>query len=104
MWDTPRVSPRREGSSRHRADIHLRWRPDARRHEGDSLVTGVPGRADPGHRHTHLWALNVKSRTLRAEIDLPNPGGQLLPGMYAYANVIIERPGVRALPVVRPDP
>jgi RND family efflux transporter MFP subunit len=45
------------------------------------------------------WALNVKSRTLRAEIDLPNPGSQLLPGMYAYANVIIERPDVRALPV-----
>ena len=45
------------------------------------------------------WALNVKSRTLRAEIDLPNPGSQLLPGMYAYAKVIIERPGVRALPL-----
>ncbi len=39
------------------------------------------------------WALNVKSRTLRAEIDLPNPNSQLLPGMYAYAKVIIERPG-----------
>src|SRR5207248_3297586 len=36
--------------------------------------------------------------TLRAEIDLPNPGSELLPGMYAYTNVIIERPGVRALP------
>ena len=45
------------------------------------------------------WALNVKSRTLRAEIDLPNPGGQLLPGMYAYAKVIIERPNARTLPV-----
>ena len=45
------------------------------------------------------WALNTKSRTLRAEIDLPNPGSQLLPGMYAYAKVIIERPGVRALPL-----
>jgi multidrug efflux pump subunit AcrA (membrane-fusion protein) len=45
------------------------------------------------------WALNPKSRTLRAEIDLPNPGSQLLPGMYAYARVTIERPGVRALPV-----
>ena len=42
--------------------------------------------------------LNMKSRTLRAEIDLPNPGGQLLPGIYAYVNLIIERPGVRALP------
>jgi RND family efflux transporter MFP subunit len=45
------------------------------------------------------WALNITSRTLRAEIDLPNPGSQLLPGMYAYAKVIIERPGVKALPV-----
>ena len=53
----------------------------------------------PGTVTRTSWALNVKSRTLRAEIDLPNPGGQLLPGMYAYANVIIERPGVRALPL-----
>ncbi len=45
------------------------------------------------------WALDIQSRTLRAEIDLPNPGSQLLPGMYAYAKVMIERPGVRALPV-----
>lgn len=44
------------------------------------------------------WALNVTSRTLRAEIDLHNPESQLLPGMYAYAYVIIERPNVRALP------
>lgn len=69
------------------------------------------------------WALNVQSRTLRAEIDLPNTGGNLipddlpattrqalaqvklpetnteiLPGMYAYGRVIIERPQVRALP------
>jgi HlyD family secretion protein len=45
------------------------------------------------------WALNVKSRTLRAEIDLPNTDGQILPGMYAYGKVIIERPNVRALPL-----
>ena len=45
------------------------------------------------------WALNVKSRTLRAEIDIPNSGTQILPGMYAYGKVIIERPGVRALPI-----
>ena len=44
------------------------------------------------------WALNVKSRTLRAEVDLPNPESRLLPGMYAYAKVIIERPDVLALP------
>ena len=53
----------------------------------------------PGTVTRTSWALNVKSRTLRAEIDLPNPGSQLLPGMYSYAKVIIERPDVRALPV-----
>jgi multidrug efflux pump subunit AcrA (membrane-fusion protein) len=45
------------------------------------------------------WALNVQSRTLRAEIDLANTDGQILPGMYAYGKVIIEHPGVRALPL-----
>jgi HlyD family secretion protein len=44
------------------------------------------------------WALNVKSRTMRAEIDLPNPGSKILPGMYAYGKVVVERPGVHALP------
>ncbi len=45
------------------------------------------------------WALNIKSRTLRTEIDLPNPGGRLLPGMYAYSKVMIEHKGVRAIPL-----
>jgi HlyD family secretion protein len=52
----------------------------------------------PGTVTRTSWALNVKSRTLRAEIDLPNPDSQLLPGMYAYGKVVIHRPGVRALP------
>jgi multidrug efflux pump subunit AcrA (membrane-fusion protein) len=45
------------------------------------------------------WAVNVTSRTLRAEIDLPNPESRILPGMYAYGKVKIERPDVRALPL-----
>jgi HlyD family secretion protein len=53
----------------------------------------------PGNVTRTAWALNVKSRTLRAEIDLPNTGAQILPGMYAYAEVIVERPGVRTLPL-----
>ncbi len=44
------------------------------------------------------WALNVRTRTLRAEIDLPNEGARLLPGMYAYGYVKIKRPGVLVLP------
>lgn len=51
----------------------------------------------PGSVTRTSWALNVKSRTLRAEIDLPNDG-KLLPGMYAYGDIVVERPGVRAVP------
>ena len=50
---------------------------------------------------TVVGTSNVKSRTLRAEIDMPNTGLRLLPGMYAYGKVIIERKGVRALPIDR---
>jgi len=44
------------------------------------------------------WALNTKSRTMRAEIDMPNPETRILPGMYAYGKVVVERPDVLALP------
>ena len=30
------------------------------------------------------------NRTLRAELDLPNPDGVLRPGMYAMANIVLE--------------
>jgi multidrug efflux pump subunit AcrA (membrane-fusion protein) len=43
-------------------------------------------------------ALQNQSRTLQAEIDLPNPDDELLPGMYAYGSIEIERPRVRAIP------
>jgi HlyD family secretion protein len=43
-------------------------------------------------------ALNNKSRTLQTEIDLPNPHNELLPGMYAYGTIEIERPKVWAIP------
>lgn len=44
------------------------------------------------------WALNPHSRTMRAEIDLPNRENKMLPGMYAYGRVTVVRPNVRALP------
>jgi HlyD family secretion protein len=44
------------------------------------------------------WALNAKSRTMRAEVDLTNTGSQILPGMYAYGEVTVERSGVRVVP------
>lgn len=45
------------------------------------------------------WSLHTRSRTLRAEIDLPNPQARLLPGMYAYGLVTIERPNVMTVPL-----
>jgi RND family efflux transporter MFP subunit len=45
------------------------------------------------------WSLHRETRTLRAEIDLPNSDSRLLPGMYAYGKVLIEHSNVRALPL-----
>ena len=45
------------------------------------------------------WALNAKARTLRAEIDIPNPGGRILPNMYAYGRVELTRVDVWAIPL-----
>jgi RND family efflux transporter MFP subunit len=36
------------------------------------------------------WTLDAKNRTLRTEIDLPNPNGKLRPGLYANVTVIAE--------------
>ena len=44
------------------------------------------------------WALNTKSRTMRAEIDLRNTDSQIRPGMFAYGKVRVARRNVRALP------
>jgi multidrug efflux pump subunit AcrA (membrane-fusion protein) len=66
--------------------------------KADVLIKGYRDEPIPAEVTRTSWALNMKSRTLRAEIDIPNKDSQLLPGMYAYAKVIIERPGVHALP------
>lgn len=44
------------------------------------------------------WSLEYRTRTLRAEIDLPNPGARLFPGMYAYAHLLIVRKDAWAVP------
>jgi multidrug efflux pump subunit AcrA (membrane-fusion protein) len=44
------------------------------------------------------WSLNTRTRSLRAEIDLPNTDAKLLPGMYAYAKIVIRRPHIFAIP------
>ena len=37
------------------------------------------------------WTLQTSSRTLRTEIDVPNPDGKLRPGMYATAEIEVAR-------------
>ena len=44
------------------------------------------------------YSLKRQTRTLLAEIDLPNPEDLLRPGMYAYAAIQIERTNVLTLP------
>jgi multidrug efflux pump subunit AcrA (membrane-fusion protein) len=77
--------------------------------EADAAYVGVGSRARvrvpalanhefPARVTRTSWALNPTSRTLMAQVELPNPEGKFLPGMYAYGSVLIERPNVRALP------
>jgi RND family efflux transporter MFP subunit len=45
------------------------------------------------------WALEPGSRTLRTEVDLPNPDGKLRPGMYVSAKLTVELAAEWAVPV-----
>jgi HlyD family secretion protein len=88
--------------------------------KGTVLIRSFRDEMIPATVTRTAWALNVKSRTLRAEIDLRNsdipkmyrdkgdhqpdkvkgvPKDKILPGAYAYGKVVIERPNVRAIPV-----
>ncbi len=62
-------------------------------------VDALAGREFTARVTRTSWALNSTSRTLMAQIDIANPKGEFVPGMYAYGSVIIERVGVRAVPV-----
>jgi multidrug efflux pump subunit AcrA (membrane-fusion protein) len=58
----------------------------------DALVKlqAMKGRTVAGKVTRTAWALDPKTRTIRVEIDIPNPGGKLRPGLYAYSTVIVE--------------
>jgi multidrug efflux pump subunit AcrA (membrane-fusion protein) len=43
-------------------------------------------------------SLDPQARTLRTEIDLPNPGGKLLPGAYVQATITVEHSDTWTLP------
>jgi RND family efflux transporter MFP subunit len=57
-------------------------------------VSNLPGREFQGHVARSANALDPSSRTLLAEVQVPNPAGVLLPGMYAQ----VELRSIRAEP------
>jgi RND family efflux transporter MFP subunit len=62
-------------------------------------LQAIPGRIIQGTVTRISWAVDPKVRTLRAEIDIPNPEAKLQPGLYAYATVIAEEhPDVLTVP------
>ena len=62
-------------------------------------VEALPDRTVEGKVTRTSWALGA-NRTLRTELDLPNPNGSLRPGMYATAHIVLqERPNAYVLPL-----
>jgi len=53
-------------------------------------LQALSGRDFEGKVTRTSWTLDAKNRTLRTEIDVPNPKGTLRPGLYAYATIIVE--------------
>lgn len=53
-------------------------------------LQALEGKTFEGKVTRTAWALDAATRTLRVEIDLPNAGDVLRPGLYAYATIIAE--------------
>jgi HlyD family secretion protein len=53
-------------------------------------LQALDGKTFAGKVTRTAWALDATTRTLRVEIDLPNPDEFLRPGLYAYATIIAE--------------
>jgi len=70
--------------------------------KGTKVELRVPSMRTPplvGKITRTSWSLNTTSRTLTAEIDVPNPGGLWRPGLYVQARVTVaELPNVFSLP------
>jgi len=53
-------------------------------------VQSLGGEEIEGQVTRTAWVLDPSSRTLRTEIDLPNPSGHLRPGMYATVRITLK--------------
>lgn len=54
-------------------------------------VDGLPGRTFEGNVTRFSYTLEEATKTMLAEIELPNPKLELRPGMYAIVKIAIER-------------
>jgi RND family efflux transporter MFP subunit len=64
-------------------------------HEGqfaNVTVPEYPGKTFTGRVFTMSGALDESSRTMLAEVRVPNPTGKLIPGMYARVDLVGSRP------------
>jgi RND family efflux transporter MFP subunit len=62
-------------------------------------LNGLPNATFQGHVARTAASLDSKSRSLLAEVDLPNHDRKILPGAYAIAKVVLEtHPNVVSIP------
>ena len=61
-------------------------------------IQAVPGDTREGTIVRSGFSLSPSTRTLQAEIDIPNPRGFLRPGMYVTVTIAIERKDAFTLP------
>ncbi len=59
-------------------------------------LTALPGQKFAGNVTRSDHAINLQSRTLLVEVDVPNPAGKLMPGAYAEVHFALHS-GVRPL-------
>jgi HlyD family secretion protein len=53
-------------------------------------LQALPGKDFEGKVSRTSWTVDAKNRTLRTEIDVPNLGGTLRPGLYANVTIVVE--------------
>jgi HlyD family secretion protein len=61
-------------------------------------LQGAGGELYQGKVTRNARSLDPRARTLRTEIDIPNPRGKLLPGMYVQASIAVEHHTAWTLP------
>jgi HlyD family secretion protein len=63
--------------------------------EATVLINAIQGQVFKGTVARTGWRLDPETRTLRVEIDLPNPDGNLRPGMYAHVSLTPKTPQLK---------